>query len=55
MPGIEVHKDETEFLFRAGIGYEFEIDRFTILPELNADFGEGEVNLVFGASLGFKF
>ena len=55
MPGIEIADDETEFLFRVGAGYEFEIERFTLMPEVNADFVDGETNLFFGASLGLKF
>jgi hypothetical protein len=55
MPGIEVHDGETEFLIRAGVGYEFEIDRLTIMPEFSADFVDSEVNLGVGVSLGVKF
>ena len=55
MPGVELESDETTFLFRAGVGYEFELEQFTIKPEFNADFVGGEVDLVFGASFGFGF
>jgi hypothetical protein len=55
MPGMEIADDETAFLFRVGAGYEFEIERFTLMPEVNADFVDGETNLFFGASLGVKF
>ncbi len=55
MPGVELEGDETTFLFRAGVGYQFELEQFTIKPEFNADFVGGEVDLVFGASLGFGF
>lgn len=55
MPGVELEGDETTFLFRVGVGYEFELEQFTIKPEFNADFVDDEVDLVFGASLGFGF
>ncbi len=55
MPGVEIENNETSFLFRAGVGYEFELEQFTIKPEFNADFVKGDVNLVFGASLGVGF
>lgn len=53
MPGIEIEDNETSFLFRAGVAYEFELEQFTITPEFNADFVNGDVDLVFGASFGF--
>ncbi|MGB5215919.1 MAG: hypothetical protein WBN88_20025 [Anderseniella sp.] len=55
MPGVEIEDSETKFLFRAGVGYEFELEQFSIKPEVNADFVGGDVNLVFGVSLGFGF
>jgi len=55
MPGIEIEGNKTKFLFRAGVGYEFELEQFSIKPEFNADFVGGDVNLVFGVSLGFGF
>jgi hypothetical protein len=55
MPGLELHDGDSEFLFRTGVGYEFEVDRYTIMPEFNADFVDDEVNYVFGVGLGVKF
>ena len=56
MPGAEVTEDETNFLFRLGVGYEFELDRhWTIAPEFNADFVDSDIDLVFGFSLGSGF
>jgi len=55
-PGNE-HKDhEDEFLFRAGIGYEFEVsEQWVIVPELNVDFVDGEEVYVYGVSFGYGF
>ncbi len=55
MPGLEIHEGESAFLFRTGVGYEFELNEFTVMPEINADFVDGETNLFFGASIGVKF
>jgi hypothetical protein len=55
MPGVEIHDGESAFLFRTGVGYEFELGEFTVMPEVNADFVDDETNLFFGASIGFKF
>ena len=55
MPGLELHDGDSEFLFLTGVGYEFELDRYTIIPEFNADFVDDEVNYVFGVGMGVKF
>lgn len=55
MPAVEMEGGESRFLFRVGAGYEFELDKFTIKPEVNADFVDGEVDVVFGATFGFGF
>ena len=56
MPGAEIAEDDTHFLFRLGIGYEFEIDeRWSQAPEFNADFVDSEIDYVFGLSLGYGF
>ena len=58
-PGLDYAKEEHNkflFLFRTGIGYEFEIGRWSITPEINYDFvEEGENALVFGVSFGWGF
>jgi len=54
-PGLEHREGEDEFLFRAGVGYEFEIGRWSILPEFNIDFVDGEEALVYGVSFGYGF
>jgi len=58
-PGLDYVKKEHDkflFLFRTGIGYEFETGRWSITPEINYDFiEEGENALVFGVSFGWGF
>lgn len=55
-PGFEHKEGENEFLFRVGIGYDFPVTgRWSLAPELNADFVDGEVNLVYGISIGVSF
>jgi hypothetical protein len=58
-PGLNYVGEEDRrflFLFRTGIGYEFEMGRWSITPEINYDFiEEGENALVFGVSFGFGF
>ena len=55
---VESEEKETEqsFLMRAGIAYEYEVDRWSITPELNVDFIEGGHRvLVYGVSIGCGF
>jgi hypothetical protein len=48
-PGFEHRDGEDEFLFRTGVAHEFEVsDRWTVSPEFNVDFVDGEEILVFG-------
>ena len=54
-PGLEHRDDENEFLFRAGVAYEFEIGRWSIAPEFNVDFVDGEKAYVYGLSFGWGF
>ena len=47
---------ETNFLFRAGTGYEFELmPRWSLAPEINADFVDGDTKLVYGLTLSWEF
>lgn len=55
MPAVEIHDSETEPMFRLGAGYEFEMEGYAIAPEVNANFVDGEVNLVAGIVFGFGF
>lgn len=54
-PGAEFSGDEVSFVFRTGIGYEFELNRFTISPSLLFDTERNEKeSLVYGVAFGFK-
>ncbi|MCA0871234.1 hypothetical protein LCL97_10370 [Seohaeicola saemankumensis] len=56
MPGVEIEGGQEEFLFRLGLGYEFEMEGgYSLKPEINADFVDGEVSGVLGISIGFRF
>jgi len=48
-------QDETEFLVRAGIEYEFEMDGYEIAPVLMFDFIDGEVVVIGGVALAWGF
>ncbi|UCG67222.1 MAG: hypothetical protein JSW12_09655 [Deltaproteobacteria bacterium] len=55
-PGFEHNHDEEEFLFRAGVAYEFKLsDPWVLVPELNVDFVDGEEVYVFGLAIGFGY
>lgn len=55
-PGLEFADSETNFLFRIGLGYEFEVmPRWLLSPEINADFVDGETRLVYGLTLAWGF
>ncbi len=54
-PGIELHGGDSEFLVRAGIGYEFEVNEWTLSPEFSVDRVDGEYVKVIGVSIGRGF
>ena len=57
-PGIDIDDEDGDnnFLFRAGAAYEFEIaERWSITPEFNVDFVDGDEVLVYGLSFGYEF
>lgn len=54
-PGFENEDSDNEFLFRVGVSYEFPVGKWTISPEFNVDFVDGEENLVYGLSFGWGF
>ncbi|UCE49348.1 MAG: hypothetical protein JSW47_04235 [Phycisphaerales bacterium] len=55
-PGLEHRDSDDEFLFRTGVGYEFELsEKWVMLPEFNVDFVDGEEALVFGLTFGLGF
>jgi hypothetical protein len=53
--GVKPKKDEEKFLWRLGVGYRFPIGNWTIAPEFNVDFSEGETAEVYGVSFGYGF
>lgn len=55
-PGFERRHSEEVFVGRVGVLYEFEIERFTLSPQLHWDFHDGEHNaFVAGIAFGFSF
>jgi len=55
-PGVEIPKEHpSEFLFRLGLGYNFPVGDFTLGPEVNFDFADGETTYVLGVAFGIGF
>jgi hypothetical protein len=54
-PGILSKEEEDKFIWRLGVGYRFPIGNWTIAPEFNVDFSEGERDYVYGVSFGYGF
>ncbi len=54
-PGLEHEDSENEFLLRTGVAYELELGRWSITPEFNIDFVDGEEAQVYGVSFGYGF
>jgi len=55
-PGFEFGDDESEFLLRIGMAYEFEIGHdLSIAPEVFVDTASGENNGVLALAFGFGF
>jgi hypothetical protein len=55
-PGVDLKGSEDEFLFRTGIGYEFEMEgAYSIMPETNVDWVDGETAVVACASCSRRF
>ncbi|MEM6577515.1 MAG: hypothetical protein AAF678_03415 [Pseudomonadota bacterium] len=56
MPAVEFKSSKEKFLFRTGIGYEFEFEGgYSVKPEVNVDWVEGEAIVVTGVNLGLRF
>ena len=53
--GVEHEEGENLFLSRIGTAYEFKFDGWSLAPEINADFVDGEIKTVLGVSFGFEF
>ena len=54
-PGLEYNDGESEFVFRVGLGYAFEVGRWSLTPAFNLDFVEGEHTYVYGLYVGKGF
>lgn len=55
-PGFEHKGNEDIFVARVGVLYEFEIDHFTLSPQLHWDYHDGEANTtIAGVAFGFSF
>lgn len=55
-PGMQHKGGDTDFLLRAGVGYELELaESWIVVPQLNLDFADGDTIYVFGASIGYRF
>jgi hypothetical protein len=55
-PGVEFDDGSRSLLLRAGLSYDFEVvPRWSIAPEFNADFVDGETELVYGVSVAYEF
>ena len=55
-PGVEDSDDHgSEFLFRVGVEYGFEVGNFEVAPQLDIDFVDGEEVLVLGVTIGKGF
>jgi hypothetical protein len=56
-PGVEFEEEEANFLFRTGVGYDFELSlRWSLAPEFNVGFIEGgHTKLIYGLSLSYSF
>lgn len=52
-PGTEIEDGDGEFLVRVGGSYD--IDGWSLSPELNLDFVDGDVKVVVGVSFGWDF
>lgn len=54
-PGLDFNGG-TNLMFRIGAGYDFEIvPRWSLTPEFNIDFVDGETELVYGLSAAYEF
>ena len=55
MAGGSKTETKTEFIMRAGLGYDFEVSGFSIGPNLSVDFFRDKTSLVWGVNIGKGF
>lgn len=53
--GVEFNTFNDRFRARAGVGYDLIDGPVTLTPRVSIDFGEGDENVVFGATLSRRF
>lgn len=55
-PGLEVTREDSEFLFRLGAGYEIDIaEQWTLAPEIMVDFVDGgAITVLAGLAIGYE-
>ena len=54
-PGLENEGGKNEFLVRAGVSYEFAFGKFSVSPDFNVDFVDGEEIEIYGVNFGIGF
>jgi hypothetical protein len=54
-PGFEHADGENTYLTRIGTAYDFKFDGWSLAPEVNLDFVDGETKVVVGVSFGIEF
>ena len=54
-PGFEHEEGENTYLTRVGTAYDFKFDGWSLAPEVNVDFVDGETKVVVGVSFGIEF
>ena len=54
-PGFEHEEGESFYLTRVGTAYEFKFTGWSLVPEVNVDFVDGEVKTILGVSVGWEF
>jgi hypothetical protein len=54
-PGTEIEDGDGEFVVRVGGSYDIDFTGWSLSPELNLDFVDGDVKVVVGVSFGWDF
>ena len=55
-PGLEFEGSDGNVLLRLGVGYEFEFKpQWSLVPEFNLDFTDGDTKFVYGFTIFYSF
>ena len=55
-PGLEFEGGDRNILLRVGVGYEFEFKpQWSLAPEFNVDFTDGDTKFVYGFAIFYSF